>query len=41
MFSPSREEARRFLIDAWTKFRARAPLSGLEQRAAELIALHP
>ena len=41
MFSPSRDEARRFLIDAWTKFRAREPLSGLEQRAAELIALHP
>jgi hypothetical protein len=41
MFSPSREEARRFLIDTWTKFRAHEPLSGLEQRAAELIALHP
>ena len=41
MFSPSRDEARRFLIDAWTKFRAQAPLSGLEQRAADLIALHP
>lgn len=41
MFSPSRDEARRFLVDAWTKFRAREPLSGLEQRAAELIALHP
>jgi hypothetical protein len=41
MFSPSRDEARRFLIDAWRKFRAQDPLSGLEQRAAELIALHP
>jgi hypothetical protein len=41
MFTPSREEARRFLIDAWTKFRAREPLSALEHRAAELIALHP
>ncbi len=41
MFSPSRDEARRFLIDSWTKFRAREPLSGLEQRAVELIALHP
>ena len=41
MFNPSRDEARRFLIDAWAKFRAREPLSGLEQIAAELIALHP
>jgi hypothetical protein len=41
MFNPSRDEARRFLIDAWTKFRAREPLSGLERMAAELIALHP
>ena len=41
MFNPSRAEARRFLIDAWKKFRAREPLSGLERMAAELIALHP
>jgi hypothetical protein len=41
MFSPSRDEARRFLIGAWTKCRAREPLSPLEQMAAELIALHP
>ena len=41
MFNPSRDEARRFLVGAWTKFRAREPLSALEQTAAELIALHP
>ena len=41
MFTPSRDEARRFLIGAWTKFREREPLSGLEQMAAEAIALHP
>ena len=41
MFNPSRDEARRFLIGAWTKFRAREPLSPLERMAAELIALHP
>jgi hypothetical protein len=39
MFNPSRDEARRFLIGAWTKFRAREPLSALERMAAELIAL--
>ena len=41
MFNPSRDEARRFLIGAWAKVRAREPLSGLEQIAAQLIALHP
>ena len=41
MFTPSREEARRFLVDAWTKYRAGAPLSALEQKAAALIAMHP
>jgi hypothetical protein len=41
MFTPSRDEARRFLIGAWTKFRAQEPLSALERMASELIALHP
>jgi hypothetical protein len=41
MFTPSRDEARRFLIDAWAKARTGAPLSGLERIAADLIALHP
>ena len=41
MFTPSRDEARRFLVDAWSKHRAKQPLSGLEQVAAGLIALHP
>ena len=41
MFTPSRDEARRFLVEAWAKYRAGAPLSGLEQKAAALIAMHP
>ena len=41
MFAPSRNESRRFLIDAWRKYRAGEPLSGLEQLAAQLIAMHP
>ncbi len=41
MFNPSRDEARRFLIDAWRKYRAREPLTGLEQIAAGLVAMHP
>jgi hypothetical protein len=41
VFSPSRDEARRFLVDAWAKHRAGEPLSGLEAVAARVIALHP
>jgi len=41
MYAPTRDEARRFLIDAWAKRRAGAPLSGLEETAAKLIAMHP
>ena len=41
MFAPTRDEARRFMIDAWAKYRAAQPLSGLEQKAVQLIALHP
>ena len=41
MFNPSRDEARRFLVGAWKKWRAGEPLSGLEQQASQLAALHP
>jgi hypothetical protein len=41
MFAPSRDEARKFLTDAWAKYRAGAPLSPLEQQACGIIALHP
>jgi hypothetical protein len=41
MFTPSRDEARRFLANAWAKYRAGAPLAGLEPVAAGIIALHP
>ena len=41
MFTPSRDDARRFLAGAWTKYRAGAPLSGLESMAAGIVALHP
>jgi hypothetical protein len=41
MFNPSRDEARRFLIDAWAKHRSRQPTTALENIAADLIAMHP
>jgi Domain of unknown function (DUF1841) len=41
LFNPSRDEARRFLIEAWRKHRAGEPSSGLERIAADLVAQHP
>lgn len=41
MFSPSRDQARAFLTDAWRKGRAGEPLSALERMASGVIALHP
>ena len=41
MFAPTRDEARRFLVDAWKKHRAGQPLSPLEHKAAALVGLHP
>lgn len=41
MFNPSREQARDFLFDAWRKFRAAEPLTGMESVAVEVISLHP
>jgi len=41
MWNPTRDQARRFLADAWDKYRAGAPLSGLETKVAEIVAVHP
>lgn len=41
MFAPTRGEARRFLTDTWRKYRAGESLSGLEETALPLIAMHP
>ena len=41
MFTPTRDEARRFLADAWQKYRAGRPLSALEQRVVDIVSLHP
>ncbi|BAN35799.1 hypothetical protein SCD_n01988 [Sulfuricella denitrificans skB26] len=41
MFSPSRDQARRFFFESWQKFHARQPLSGLETIALELMQQHP
>lgn len=41
MFTPTRDEARRFLIETWRKYRAGEPLAGLEVTALPQIAMHP
>ena len=41
MFSPSRDEARRFFFDAWGKYRRGETLQGLEQTALAVLLLHP
>jgi Domain of unknown function (DUF1841) len=41
MFNPSRDEARLYLIDAWSKHRAQQPMTALESIAANLVAMHP
>jgi hypothetical protein len=41
MFNPSRDQARRFLIDAWQKRQAKLPATPLETIAADIVALHP
>ena len=41
MFAPSRDEARRYIVGAWRKFRAGEPLSDLERTVVSLVAMHP
>jgi len=41
MFNPSRDQARRFFFDAWSKYRKKEPLAGLENVALDVILLHP
>lgn len=41
MFSPSRDQARDFLFDAWRKYGAAEQLTGMEAMAVEVISLHP
>jgi len=41
MFTPSRDEARRFLFEAWRKARARQPLTPMESLAVDVAQLHP
>jgi hypothetical protein len=41
MFQPSRDQARRFFIASWRKYRERHPLEPIEALAVEHILRHP
>ncbi|MEY3746587.1 MAG: hypothetical protein RL194_46, partial [Pseudomonadota bacterium] len=41
LFNPSRDQVRQFFFDAWSKFKARQPLSDLEAIALEVMQMHP
>lgn len=41
MFSPSREDARRFFFDIWSKYKAQAPLDDLQQITLGILLAHP
>lgn len=41
LFQPSRDQTRRFFIDAWRKYREKRPLEPLESLAVEQILRHP
>ena len=41
MFTPSREEVRKFFSTAWQKHCARAPLTAMESLAADIVQVHP
>ncbi len=41
LFQPNREQARRFFIDAWRKYREQSPLEPMEAMAVEHILRHP
>ena len=41
MFNPSRDEVREMFFGAWRKYRAGAPLAGIESLALDVILQHP
>lgn len=41
MFTPSRDQVRRFFFDVWAKYRAGQPLAGAERPALEAVLAHP
>ncbi len=40
LYNPSRDQARQFLFDAWTKFKQHSTLTDLEKIAVEVMQMH-
>ncbi len=41
MFSPSREQVRRFFFEAWRTYRSGMPLAGMDVQAVNIALMHP
>jgi hypothetical protein len=41
MFNPTRDQARRFFLDAWRKQQERLPMTELEIKAGAIVGQHP
>ena len=41
LYNPSRDQARQFLFDAWSKFQQKLALTDLEKITIEVIQMHP
>jgi uncharacterized protein DUF1841 len=41
MFNPTRDQVREFFFETWRKYRAKAPLAGLEPVAVDVMLAHP
>jgi Domain of unknown function (DUF1841) len=41
MFTPTRDEARRFFFDTWAKYHVGTPLTDLEKQVLDIILMHP
>lgn len=41
MFTPTRDEVRRFLFDAWAKFNSQQALTDLEKLTVDILLRHP
>jgi Domain of unknown function (DUF1841) len=41
MFAPTRDEARRFFFDTWSKYQTESQLTDLEKQVLDIILMHP
>jgi hypothetical protein len=41
VFSPTRDQARRFFFETWQRYKAAEPMEGLQSVALEIFLMHP